>query len=187
MLAAEIGRKGAGVTSPSTAAPTLLSLDDFAGLDDVACRALLHSCLDVDSWVEALTNGRPYASIEDLLATSVQVGSLITASEVLGALERHPRIGARLAGGSRESSWSSSEQSRVLQDADAAAQLATANAVYEAHFGFIFLVCAAGRSAQDLLGVLHERLSNDPDAEIDVVRGELLAIAGGRLQSAIAP
>jgi 2-oxo-4-hydroxy-4-carboxy-5-ureidoimidazoline decarboxylase len=175
------------VTSSQPSPANSLTLLDFNAMTGPDCRRLLHSCLDVDSWVDAVCDRRPYASIGELLARSAAVGSTISEKEILGALDRHPRIGGTLDDDSRESSWSRLEQSRVLSDsaADAAAELATANAEYEKHFGFIFVICAAGRSRPELLAELRERLHNDPEAELAVVRRELLAIAGGRIQTVV--
>jgi 2-oxo-4-hydroxy-4-carboxy-5-ureidoimidazoline decarboxylase len=180
---------GVRVTSSPATAPSTLTLMEFNTLPALDCQQLLHSCLDVDSWAESIAGARPFPSVEAVVAESNSAGSRISQREILGALDRHPRIGGRLDDGSRESSWSRHEQSRVLgdTDADVTAELAAANTVYELHFGFIFLVCAAGRSAPELLEVLRQRLANDPDHELDVVRQELLAIAGGRIRSAVTP
>jgi 2-oxo-4-hydroxy-4-carboxy-5-ureidoimidazoline decarboxylase len=167
----------------TTSSTVTLSLSDFNALPVDECLSILHSFLDVDSWDQRLCSARPYLDVDDLVAASAVAGLEITPPEILGALDRHPRIGARLADGSRESAWSEREQAQVHQDAAAADELAAGNATYEARFGFIFLVCAAGRSAAEILDVLRSRLGNDPDHELLVVRGELLDIAAGRIRA----
>jgi 2-oxo-4-hydroxy-4-carboxy-5-ureidoimidazoline decarboxylase len=171
------------VTSSSTFAPIALSLADFNELPRHDCLSLLRSLLDVESWATQLCDARPYVALDDLIATAATGGAAITPAEVLGALDRHPRIGARLSDGSRESAWSAREQAGIQGDETAAADLAAGNALYEARFGFIYLVRAAGRSARELLELLHRRLDNDRDDEIAVVRGELLAIAQLRIRA----
>jgi OHCU decarboxylase len=173
------------VTSSSTFAPVTLSLAKFNELSDIDCLSLLRSFLDVQSWAIQLCNARPYAALDDLIAAAAAQGAGITPAEVVGALDRHPRIGARLSDGSRESAWSAREQAGVQGDDAAAADLAAGNAVYEARFGFIYLVRAAGRSARELVDLLHSRLDNERDDEIAVVRSELLAIAQLRIRALI--
>jgi OHCU decarboxylase len=175
------------VTSSSTFAPIALSLADFNELSRPDCLSLLRSFLDVQRWANQLCDARPYAALDDLLAAAATSGAVITPEEVLAALDRHPRIGARLADGSRESAWSAREQAGVPGDEATAAELAAGNALYEARFGFIYLVRAAGRSARELVDLLHSRLDHDRDDEIAVVQGELLAIAELRIRALMVP
>jgi 2-oxo-4-hydroxy-4-carboxy-5-ureidoimidazoline decarboxylase len=87
-----------------------------------------------------------------------------------------------------QSSWSRTEQAAVSSAGDEVlAQLAEGNRAYEARFGHIYLVCAAGRSAPDLLTILRDRLRNDPAAERRVVRDELRKINELRLARLISP
>jgi hypothetical protein len=110
------------VTSSSTFAPVTLSLAKFNELSDIDCLSLLRSFLDVQSWAIQLCNARPYAALDDLIAAAAAQGAGITPAEVVGALDRHPRIGARLSDGSRESAWSAREQAGVQGD-DAASSI----------------------------------------------------------------
>ena len=99
------------------------------------------------------------------------------------ALAAHPRIGDRpKVAATTEKRWSQGEQAGVA-DADQAVltALADGNAAYEARFGHVYLVCASGKSAEELLGILQDRLDNDPAHEHGVVRGELAAITRLRL------
>jgi 2-oxo-4-hydroxy-4-carboxy-5-ureidoimidazoline decarboxylase len=98
-------------------------------------------------------------------------------SQVDAALAGHPRIGA-----STSSARSAREQSGMSAADDALrAAMAQGNAAYEERFGRIYLVAAAGRSAEELLGLLHARLDNDPETELVVVRRELARITRFRL------
>jgi 2-oxo-4-hydroxy-4-carboxy-5-ureidoimidazoline decarboxylase len=144
-------------------------------------RAALLGCCRAERWAAQVTAGRPYSSLGALQARAAQV---LTDEDVTEALAGHPRIGQAPAAG--HSSWSRSEQSGVA-DADQAVQagLTAGNQAYEARFGHIYLVCAAGRSATELLAILQARLANDPETERQVMRGELIKINDLRLAQLI--
>ncbi|HEX3648905.1 MAG TPA: 2-oxo-4-hydroxy-4-carboxy-5-ureidoimidazoline decarboxylase [Pseudonocardiaceae bacterium] len=137
---------------------------------------LLGQCVAVGRWARELADSRPYPGVAELLARADEVSASLTDTELAQALADHPRIGGRTAAGSR----SAAEQSGV--DADRlGARLAEANAAYEARFGHIYLVCAAGRTGDELLADLTDRMANDPATELGVVRRELGRIAHLRL------
>lgn len=142
------------------------------------------NCLAVDRWARELAHGRPYATTDELLARADELSASLTDDEVRQALVDHPRIGQQAAAGSRTAALSTAEQSGVDSVA-LADRLAAANAAYEARFGHIYLVCAAGRSGEELLGDLADRMTNDPATELAVVRGELGRIAHLRLAGMI--
>ena len=98
------------------------------------------------------------------------------------ALAAHARIGERRLGGTTEDRWSRSEQAGALAvDTDVQERLAEGNRRYEARFGHVFLIRAAGRSAEEMLVALEERLGHDDATERDVVRRELAEIVRLRL------
>jgi 2-oxo-4-hydroxy-4-carboxy-5-ureidoimidazoline decarboxylase len=102
------------------------------------------------------------------------------------ALAGHPRIGEQLA--SHGGAWSRQEQAGVAEAGDdVRGQLAAANAAYEQRFGHVYLVCATGKSAAELLAVCQSRLANDPAAERWVVLGELAKINQLRLRKLLYP
>jgi 2-oxo-4-hydroxy-4-carboxy-5-ureidoimidazoline decarboxylase len=124
-----------------------------------------------------VADGRPYPS---LAALRSRAAGALSDDDLTEALAGHPRIGQSPA--SAHSSWSRSEQSGVTGAGDRLrAELAAGNQAYEDRFGHIYLVCAAGRSAPELLGILRSRLANDPDTERQVMRGELIKINDLRL------
>jgi 2-oxo-4-hydroxy-4-carboxy-5-ureidoimidazoline decarboxylase len=144
--------------------------------DDQAREALL-ACCRANHWAEALTAGRPYRSLANLQARAAAV---LTDADVTEALAGHPRIGQTPTAG--HSSFSRSEQSGVADaDDQVRAELAAGNQAYEDRFGHIYLVCATGHSARELLGILRGRLGHDPDTEREVVRAELIKINDLRL------
>ena len=145
-------------------------LTDFNTTD---VRPLLTECLAVPRWVDAVSAGRPYADLDTLKAAA---DLPLSSDEIRQAMAAHPRIGEKPTAG-----WARSEQSGV-DNPDA---FATANAEYEAKFGHVYLVCASGRSGEELLKILRERLHNDPATELAVAGRELLKIAELRLAKAV--
>jgi len=148
-------------------------LDTFNSAPAEQVRPLLAECLDVPRWVDAVLDGRPYPSLEEL----VRVAEVpLTPDEIRRAMAAHPRIGERATGRSR------TEQSGV--DSAAAAKFRRANADYEQRFGHVYLVCASGRSGDELLADLQQRMANDPATELAVAGRELVKIALLRLRIA---
>lgn len=149
--------------------------------DDAAFRAVLLSCCDAPAWAERVLARRPFADDDALLAAADEELATTPEADVDTALAAHPRIGERPAGAA-----SQREQSAALAaDAGVLAELAAGNAAYEARFGHVYLVCASGRSAEELLGVLRSRLGNDAATERRVLRTELAAITRLRLRRAL--
>lgn len=144
--------------------------------------AELRACCSADAWVDAMTQARPYPSLEALLTTSAAVVAGLDDPALEQALSAHARIGEPRAGRSREDGWSRREQAGALSARDdLAAALAQGNRDYEARFGRVFLIRAAGRSAQEMYDALRTRLANDPDTERAVVLRELAEITNLRL------
>ncbi|WP_198036957.1 hydroxyisourate hydrolase [Nocardia sp. BMG51109] len=142
-------------------------------------RESLQDVLGVAEWIDKVGGARPYADRESLLALAEREALALTAEQVRRALADHPRIGAVTAPGSR----AAHEQSGVdAADTELAERLRVGNLAYEAKFGHIYLVCAAGRGGPELLADLTTRLDNDPGSEILVTRAELAAIARKRLE-----
>lgn len=133
-------------------------------------RQHLLACCSSARWAAEVASGRPYASAGELLATSDQAVARLVPADLEQALAGHPRIGDRRDVDER----SRREQAGVIgADPATIRALAEGNEEYERRFGHIYLVCATGRNAADLLALLRERLGNDPGAEWGVVRREL--------------
>jgi 2-oxo-4-hydroxy-4-carboxy-5-ureidoimidazoline decarboxylase len=133
-------------------------------------RQQLMACCSSARWAAEVAAGLPFSSIEELLASSDAAAAGLTPADLEEALAGHPRIGERRGADER----SRREQAGVLgADAATIGALADGNEEYERRFGHIYLVCATGRSAADLLALLRERLGNDPETEWGVVRREL--------------
>lgn len=155
-----------------------------------AARQAMLECCSAPGWAADMVAGRPYASAADAITQSSAIVAALTDAELGEALAGHPRIGDRpdpVRGASLAARWSRQEQSGVeAGDTTISRALAQSNLDYEQRFGHIYLVCAAGRTGEELLAVLRARLRNDPDHEWHVVRTELQKINAIRLQRLLA-
>lgn len=164
-----------------------MRLEEFNAVDREAAIAALRPCLDIPRWCEELADGRPYGSVDELVAWAEAAADPFTIGEVDGALAHHPRIGERAAGATAEAAMSRAEQAGVdPRDAEVAAALAAGNLAYEQRFGRVFLIRAAGRSAAEILAALTERLGHTPAEEEPVVADQLRQIAVLRLKGLLA-
>ena len=138
---------------------------------------VLLGCCSAPGWARRVAGGRPYDSLDDLLAAADAAWAGRGPGELEAAMAGHPRIGER-----RLSAQSRQEQSAVGSDAATLQALRDANAAYEARFGHVFLICAAGRGPGDILAELRRRMANDPAAEAGVAAAEIGKINALRLQ-----
>ncbi|MCU1660927.1 MAG: decarboxylase [Pseudonocardia sp.] len=151
-----------------------MTLEQFNALPPPEAERELLSCCAAPRWARTMAAGRPYTSIAALHAAA---GTALDDADLDAAMAGHPRIGDRQAG-----AQSRREQSGVGTAApDVLAALEEGNRAYEERFGHVYLVCATGRSAEDLLATLHARLGNDRAAERAVALAELAAINQIRL------
>lgn len=142
----------------------------------------LRACCAADAWVTRVQAARPTSSVKALLDLSDGIVLSLDDAGLDQALAAHARIGERRLGSTTEDRWSRTEQAGALGAADDVAErLADGNRAYEERFGHVFLVRAAGRTAEEMLAALTERLRNDPQTERDVVRRELAEIVRLRL------
>ena len=147
--------------------------------------AALRPCCASTRWVSQLVAGRPYRTRDALVAASDAAIAALSWPDIEEALAAHPRIGDRATGAGQEAAWSRQEQAGTSAAGPGAqAALRSANVVYEERFGHVFLICATGLRTSDMLIALHERMSNDPATEQEVVRQELGKIAALRLAKA---
>ncbi len=160
--------------------PVPVATLDSLPADDAA--ALLRPCCASDRWVIEVLAARPVGSLVRLTEVSHTALAALDWPDVEQALAAHPRIGERREGADAEARWSRQEQSGAHAGADTVkAALVQGNLDYERQFGHVFLIRAAGRSAEDMLAALRERLVNVPGVERGVVRGQLAEIVQLRL------
>jgi OHCU decarboxylase len=131
-------------------------------------------------WAARVAAGRPYADVAALQKTADEVWTGLEEADWLEAFEAHPRIGER---GGASAAWSNQEQAGVGTAGDEVRQaIARGNASYEDRFGHVFLVAAAGRSAEEILANLRARLDNDPGTELRVAAEEHRTITRLRIE-----
>jgi OHCU decarboxylase len=140
----------------------------------------LYSCFASRKWSHQVAARWPYADLAALLEAAERAWADLAPSDWAEALEGHPRIGER--GGSAPDTSEREQHSVRGADADVLEQLAEENRRYEARFGHIFLVAAAGKTVDDILAALRARIGNDPVTEARVAAGELRSIARLRLE-----
>ncbi|WGW11405.1 2-oxo-4-hydroxy-4-carboxy-5-ureidoimidazoline decarboxylase [Saxibacter everestensis] len=163
-----------------------MNLSEFNAAPAQDARALLLPCLDVERWAADVVDRRPFAARSDVLESARAAARPFTDAEIEGALVHHPRIGDRAAGAGQEAKMSRAEQSGVdPADAEVADELKRGNLAYEQKFGHVFLIRAAGRSADEILAALNSRLLNSPAQEREIMAEQLREIAVLRLEGAL--
>jgi allantoicase len=146
----------------------------------------LLACCGSRAWVAKVLRARPFRAPQDLYAAAERAFGELDRDDWLEAFAAHPRIGERAAGEGVASRWSAQEQSGTDEASPGIlAELAEANRLYERRFGHVFLVCATGKSAFEMLGLLGERLNHDPQTELAVAAGEQQKITRLRLEKLI--
>jgi 2-oxo-4-hydroxy-4-carboxy-5-ureidoimidazoline decarboxylase len=157
------------------------SLDSFNTLTDRQRMHLLFGVCSSGIWARRVLAGAPFRSVDALVDRADRVLAELPDAEIDAALDGHPRIGASVS--AAHSPDSAREQAAVTDAGDdVLAQLALKNQEYETRFGYVDLVCASGRSAEELLAILTERLDNDAETERRVMRAELAKINRLRLE-----
>lgn len=164
-----------------------MDLQDFNAATAEQAAAVLRPCADIDRWIQGVVDHRPYPAVDDLLAQAEREANPFTAGEVDAALAHHPRIGERAEGQSAEAELSRGEQSAVDSGSATTRRILEGNKEYEEKFGRVFLIRAAGRSAEDILAELERRQENSPEAESLEVAVQLREIALLRLSGLFGP
>lgn len=162
-----------------------MKLSDFNTLDTQEAVEILLASAHVERWAREIADGRPYASVEALAGAADACANPWTDEEIDSALDRHPRIGERARGDDADAKMSRAEQARLGIDDEIQRRLDAGNAAYEEKFGFVFLIRAAGRSAEDILASLDERMNNTPEEERHIAADQLRQIAALRLEGMI--
>ncbi|QIB51343.1 2-oxo-4-hydroxy-4-carboxy-5-ureidoimidazoline decarboxylase [Pseudomonas sp. OIL-1] len=162
-----------------------MTLEELNQLPAEAALTLFRDCCAADAWARPMAEMRPFQSIESLHSAAHSLWPSLTEADWLEAFEAHPKIGdikslrskyaSTEAMASGEQSGAQSAPEQVLM------RLKEGNEAYEEKFGFIFIVCATGKSAQEMLALLEARLPNSREAEIDIAAAEQAKITHIRL------
>ena len=166
-----------------------LTLAQLDAMPETEAAFKLAACCGSSKWVAAMVARRPYRTREDLLAVSDGVAHSLGPEDWLEAFAYHPRIGERKSAATASSvaaAWSAGEQAASSTASIATREaLALANVEYEQRFGYIFIICALGRSAAEILAELRRRMKNEPDVELAIAASEQRRITRQRLEKLI--
>lgn len=154
---------------------------------ELELREILRAVCHSQRWIAELVAARPYDTLADLKAKSAKAWSGCTEPDWQEALGGHPRIGERAAGNDLAAKWSRGEQSQAATpDQVVKEELRARQGAYEEKFGYIFLICATGRSSEEILAALNERMEQTPEEELCTVAEELAKIIDLRLEKLLA-
>lgn len=166
-----------------------MTLDSLNLLSPEDARHAFMQCCTASAWVEKMVNSRPFQSADDLRRRADSHWQEMTEADLLEAFEGHPKIGdvnSLRAKYANTKELAGAEQSGVNQASEQTLQaLAAGNHAYEEKFGFIFIVCATGKSAQEMNDLLQARLPNDRESELVNAAEEQRKITQIRLEKLI--
>jgi 2-oxo-4-hydroxy-4-carboxy-5-ureidoimidazoline decarboxylase len=144
----------------------------------------LRAALAVDRWVADVLAAAPFADVDELQRVARDAATPLAPEEIDEAIAHHPRIGERAVGEGRAQEFSRSEQQASdAEDAELARALAVGNEEYEARFGRVFIIRAAGRTRAEIVDELQHRLKMDDETELETVGEQLRDIALLRLEA----
>jgi OHCU decarboxylase len=170
-----------------------MTLAEFNVLPRYRAEEELLKCCSSRAWAQWMARRRPFAGPERLLDAAGEIWWRLDPADWMEALRAHPQIGQRQSISSRSGpgvhasaqaqAWSAQEQSGMsLAGVGVAMDLEGANREYLEKFGYIFIVCATGKTADEMLAILRSRLPNAPEQEIRVAAEEQNKITRLRLE-----
>jgi OHCU decarboxylase len=146
-------------------------------------------CGGSKNWAQQMVVERPFSSLNQLTETGDRVWWSLEPADWLEAFCSHPKIGEKKAAApiaAEARKWAEDEQSGTRDAATATiVELAELNNVYEKKFGYIFIVCASGKSSEEMLRILRERLQNDAEEELRIAAAEQAQITALRLRKLV--
>ena len=146
---------------------------------DAALREGLYASLGVRRWVGDVASQAPFESLEQLRLVAYAEATPLSPDEITEAISHHPRIGEKPKGEGTSQNFSTAEQGDATELAE---ELAAGNAAYEARFGRVFIIRAAGRTRAEILAELERRMQLDEATELQIVGEQLRDIALLRLE-----
>ncbi|MBK7382558.1 MAG: 2-oxo-4-hydroxy-4-carboxy-5-ureidoimidazoline decarboxylase [Flavobacteriales bacterium] len=167
-----------------------MTIDQLNRLSEADATTAFEQCCGAAQWMERMVFARPFEQLSEVLETSDTIWEECDVDDYEEAFTHHPRIGdveSLAKKYANTKTWAAGEQKGV-DGADHAVieKLATGNTTYEEKFGHIFIVCATGKSAAEMLAILEARIKNDPKDEILIAAGEQNKITRLRLKKLLA-
>lgn len=156
-------------------------------LERNAAVAVFKKCCGSSAWASKMADSRPFETLQEIHDAADALWAEVEREDVLEAFTHHPEIGADVELLRKKfastATWSAGEQSSVSQASeDTLHALRDGNLAYKAKFGYIFIVCATGKSAEEMLQILEARLPNSPEVEFEIAKGEQAKITHLRLE-----
>ena len=172
--------------TPDAEARRRAVLRQLNAMDEQEVRAALADFCAAPAWIERMAASRPFTTPAAVLGSADAAAAAVSADDWREAFRHHPRIGERAAErpvSAAAQTLSALEQSGA-DDASFAdlAALAEGNRIYQERFGYVFIVCATGKTAAEMLALLKSRLTNDPDTELRIASDEQRKITRLRLE-----
>lgn len=162
-----------------------MDLNRLNNLSQAEAFNAFEKCCASSTWVNHMVDALPFADEHDLFEKASLYWSQISFQDWLEACDGHPKIGdvsSLKATYASTKKWAAHEQKGMDEANDEVIKrLAKGNAVYEDKFGYIFIVCATGKSAEEMLDLLENRLDNDEENELEIAKGEQEKITTLRL------
>jgi OHCU decarboxylase len=151
-----------------------------------AARKVLLDCCGSITWADQIISQRPFTTDAKLFESAEKIWAQLDPKEWLRAIRQHPPIGSKRRNSKQSGTarkWSAGEQSAAQTSSpETLAVLHAANQAYHATFGYVFLICATGKSGDEILQSLRQRLANDPETELRVAAEEMRKIIRLRLE-----
>lgn len=167
-----------------------MTIDALNRLHEAGATAAFTQCCSAQRWVERMVIDRPFESLDEMLEISDRIWEECDVDDYMEAFAGHPRIGdveSLAKKYANTKGWAGNEQKGVEgAEASVIQRLADGNKSYEEKFGHIFIVCATGKSAAEMLALLEARMHNDPEHELQVAAGEQNKITRIRLKKLLA-
>ena len=167
-----------------------LQLSEFNNLDINEAVQKLLQCCSSEAWVREMMNNRPFSNLPQMQQIAIDIWWELSAEDYLQAFDGHPKIGdpsSLRKNYANTHQLASDEQSSVKSASEKTIQeLSDKNQQYLDKFGFIFIVCATGKSADEMLSLLNDRLPNDRKTEVRnaaTEQSKITAIRIGKLIS----
>ena len=163
-----------------------MDIETLNAMDSIAAFEAFQKCCGSTNWALQMAAALPFVDEDNLMTTADSIWQYCGKNDFLEAFSHHPKIGdvksleKKFAG---TADWAKGEQASVASASrNTIEALAQGNQQYEEKFGYIFIVCATGKSAEEMLSLLQTRLPNDPQKELLIAAGEQHKITHIRLK-----
>lgn len=166
-----------------------MDLESLNSLTHEEAVKTLLQCCGSKRWSGDVAQSRPYSNLETLIAKANEVWWSLPPNEWLEAFRSHPKIGQKKAAdpvSDQSRQWSGQEQAAIAEASrETVDALAALNWAYEQKFGFIFIICATGKTSDEMLSALKQRLEHDAATELPIAAAEQSKITELRLKKLI--